>query len=342
MAPTRSSGQGAKRKRKARKTRFSTTPKKVAPQPVAAKQKTSRKRSSQAQEESTSSRRDISRRETTSSRRTAPHIEAPKGRKRKAREADLDELAAESRSAPKYVQLAPARKRIPQEIIDGWPEASPQLLEGISTVLRDARKTIAHGRDSDSKIKEAEDGLNALIRALELKLSSVKIPPMAKDFQFNVDKLTERNTILGAEVTSARHANQLLKEQSQVAQRLLKKDEENLEKLKKDVKEWKKEWKYQQRRVQLHPLLQNSEDTEIEGDGPDDIGLKTAAPIDTSMLDAPDSELAPLVEQLRRSLGNMQGNQAQVDGIDDAMRNARVALDDMLFKHTSAQQYGAL
>jgi predicted nucleic acid-binding Zn-ribbon protein len=170
---------------------------------------------------------------------------------------DLDELAEEKRSTPKYVQLAPARKRIPQELIDGWPEASPQLLEGISTVLREAKRTIALSRGDERKIKEAEDGLNALIRALERKLTTVKIPPMAKDFQFNVDKLTERNTTLAAEVTTARHTNQLLEEQKQVAQHLLKKDEDNLEKLKKDVKEWRKEWKYQQKRVQVHnpPIL---------------------------------------------------------------------------------------
>jgi len=64
--------------------------------------------------------------------------------------------------------------------------------------------------------------------------------------------------------------------------------------------------------------------------------------MDTSMIDAPDAEIAPLVEQLRRSLGYMQGNQAQVDGIDEAMRDAHVALDDVLFKHASAQQYGTL
>jgi len=88
--------------------------------------------------------------------------------------------------------------------------------------------------------------------------------------------------------------------------------------------------------------LQDSAEVEIEGDGPDDIGLKVSVPIDASMLDTPDSELAPLVEQLRRSLKNMQGNQAQVDGIDDAVVKAHVALDDMLFKHTSAQQYNVL
>lgn len=77
-------------------------------------------------------------------------------------------------------------------------------------------------------------------------------------------------------------------------------------------------------------------------DRPEDIGLRKWAPADTAMLDAPDSELAPLLEQLRRNLETMQGNHAQVEGIDEAVRDAQVALDDMVFNHASATQYDAL
>jgi|TARA_R110002003_G_scaffold9_36_gene687 hypothetical protein len=80
----------------------------------------------------------------------------------------------------------------------------------------------------------------------------------------------------------------------------------------------------------------------MHSDGPDDIGLKQSAPADTTLLDAPDAELASVLEQLRRSLENMQGNHAQIDGIDGAMRDAQAALDDVLFRHTRAQQYATL
>ena len=63
---------------------------------------------------------------------------------------------------------------------------------------------------------------------------------------------------------------------------------------------------------------------------------------DASMLDNPDPDLAPLLEELRRALNTMQGNQDQVDGIDEAVQQARTALDDVFFKHASAQQYDAL
>jgi hypothetical protein len=73
-------------------------------------------------------------------------------------------------------------------------------------------------------------------------------------------------------------------------------------------------------------------------DKPNDIRLRKVAPVDTSMLDAPDPELAPLLERLRRNLETMQGNHAQVDGIDGAVKAAQVALDDVLFRHAEAQQ----
>lgn len=79
------------------------------------------------------------------------------------------------------------------------------------------------------------------------------------------------------------------------------------------------------------------------GDGPEDIGLKPSRAADVSIAHVPDdAELAPLLEQLRRSLENMQGNHEQVAGMEEAFRDTQAALDDVLFQHASAQQYAAL
>ena len=91
----------------------------------------------------------------------------------------------------------------------------------------------------------------------------------------------------------------------------------------------------------MHPLLRDVE-SEVTGDGPGDIGWKQGKVVDVSMIDTPDSDLAPHVEQLGKSLESMQGNHEQVGGIDVGMGNAQVALDEMLFKHASAEQYAAL
>lgn len=94
--------------------------------------------------------------------------------------------------------------------------------------------------------------------------------------------------------------------------------------------------------VQIHPLLTDIDDVNSDGDGPSDVRLRPSAAIDTSALETPDGELAPILEQLRRSLENMQGNHGQVEGINEAMTDAQAALDDVIFKQASVQQYAAL
>lgn len=60
------------------------------------------------------------------------------------------------------------------------------------------------------------------------------------------------------------------------------------------------------------------------------------------LLETDDEELGPLLEQLRRSLENMHNNHAQIEDIDEAMKDAHAALDDVLFRHATTQQYAAL
>lgn len=94
--------------------------------------------------------------------------------------------------------------------------------------------------------------------------------------------------------------------------------------------------------AQVHPLLRDSGDLKADSDGPGEIRLKAAGRIDSSILDRPDAGLAPILDQFRRSLENLQGNHAQVGGIGQAMTDAQTALDDVLFRHATAQQYAAL
>ncbi|KAF1951088.1 hypothetical protein CC80DRAFT_454828 [Byssothecium circinans] len=255
-----------------------------------------------------------------------------------------DEIAAKQPQTQRYVQLAPRTRRIAQEKIDTWPQVSHQVLEQVVGMLRDAKKDIANTQRDERRAILADETLNKLVRKLARQLSASRIPPQAKDIHFNIDKLTERCAQLFREVTTERHSKQLLKEQAKVAQHLLERDQENLEQLKRNAKKWKAEWKHQEKHGRLHPLLQDLEDDETGGDGPADIGLKQTKVEDASLvdLDSPDPELAPLVEQLRRSLENMQGNHEQVAGIDEAMLDARGALDELLFRHAGAVQYAAL
>ncbi|KAH7090300.1 CENP-Q, a CENPA-CAD centromere complex subunit-domain-containing protein [Paraphoma chrysanthemicola] len=332
MAPKRSGDNGAKKRRgRPPGSRKSDVPKST---PKGATKKTTSKRRKAPQHDVEA--------EDELSGLAVNEAPAPRPKKRKANP-EHDEIADdEPKSRKTYVQLEARTKRIPQEQIETWPKVSPQVLEQMVAVIRDAKKDIANTQRDERRVIAAHNTLNPLVRKLARQLAASRIPPQAKDIHFNIDKLTERNAQVSREVTTARHSKQLLTEQVKVAEHLVKKDEENLEQLKKDAKRWRTEWKHQEKHGRIHPLLLQSEDTAMHSDGPDDIGLRHSVPVETTLLDTPDDELAPVLEQLRRSLENMQGNHAQVDGVDGAMRDAQAALDDVLFRHASTQQYATL
>ena len=167
--------------------------------------------------------------------------------KRKAHD-EADEIAAEpTKTQKQYVQLETKTRRIPQDIIETWPHPPQQILEQINIVIKDAKKDIANTQRDERKVMAAHNSLDPLVKRLLRHLSASKIPPQARDYHFNIDKLTERNGQVFRDVTTARHSKQLLSEQVKVTQKLLEKDEKDLDELRKDAKEWRTEWKHQQR-----------------------------------------------------------------------------------------------
>lgn len=161
---------------------------------------------------------------------------------------EVDEIAAEpTKAQKKYVQLETKTKRIPQSVIETWPHLPQQVLEQMSTVIKDAKKDIANTQRDERKVMAAHNSLNPLVKRLVRHLAASKIPPQAKDYHFNIDKLTERNSQTFRDVTTARHSKQILDEQVTVTQKLLTKDEKDLDELRSDVKKWKTEWKHRQR-----------------------------------------------------------------------------------------------
>lgn len=162
---------------------------------------------------------------------------------------DLDEIAGETpKSKKKYVQLEERTKRIPVEQLETWPQMSKQLLEHIAAVMQNAKRDIANAQRDERKVITAYEALNPMIRKLERELARARAPLQANDMQFNIDKLTEKNAAVSRDVTTARHSKQQLTDQVKVADQLLRKDEENLEELKRDAKRWSTEWKQQQKR----------------------------------------------------------------------------------------------
>jgi hypothetical protein len=168
-------------------------------------------------------------------------------RKRKAN-AEVDEIADEpTKSQKKYVQLEQKKKRIPQDRIETWPHLPQNVLEQITTVIKDAKKDIVNTQRDERRVMAAHNSLNPLVKRLVRHFSASRIPPQARDIHFNIDKLTERNGQVFREVTTARHSKQLLSEQVEITRHLLTKEEKDLDELKNDTKKWRAEWKHQQK-----------------------------------------------------------------------------------------------
>ncbi|KAF2281475.1 uncharacterized protein EI97DRAFT_472961 [Westerdykella ornata] len=250
-------------------------------------------------------------------------------------------VAEAAAPSPKYLRLAPKRKRIPQEIIEKWPMISAPVLDQISVVLRRAKDAIVLSRRDPQKQQEADEVLHGVIRKLERHFANTKIPPQSKAHQFDLNHIAAQNERVYRELTTTRHRNQLLDEQIKIAAAKLKEEEETLSKVKENKLQWQRRWKAQGKK-QLHPLLQEAESLKIVEDKPEDIGLRKAPPIDTALFDISYADLAPLLQTLRLNLETMQNNHAQIGGISDAVTEAQVALDDVVFKHVQGEQYDAL
>jgi hypothetical protein len=245
QAPKRTGEEGIK-KRKGRPpgTRTSQAVNSRVAKPAVVKTSKTSKTNKTSKTDKTNARKPLQREDTEDELSVATHNPS-QGGKRKAN-IESDEIVGEQPDArKKYVQLETKTRRIPQDQIATWPYVSAEVLEQIVAVIRDAKKDIANTQRDERKVIAAHNALNPLVRRLARQLSASKIPPQAKDVHFNVDKLTERNAHVFKEVTTARHSKQLLGEQTKVIQGLLKKDEENLEQLKRNARKWKAEWKHQ-------------------------------------------------------------------------------------------------
>ena len=159
--------------------------------------------------------------------------------------------------------------------------------------------------------------------------------------------------MLENQLTPAMHSVDLLKAEIEKEEMQLERDQEVLARLEGNAKAEKTRQREQVTKVvllyyllrtplmqlQTHPLLRLPKNFEVDGDGPDDINLINSKLTEPSLFDDPDPDLAPLLDQLRNHLESMQASHAQVRGIENAMKDTQVALDDVLFKYTSPQQY---
>ncbi|OCL12131.1 hypothetical protein AOQ84DRAFT_360907 [Glonium stellatum] len=263
--------------------------------------------------------------------------ESSKRKKRRAQEAELEESIEEP--VPKKFQHLKARTRnIPQNVVASkWAPPSQLVQQQVRELFKAAKRPVILSRRDDRRRLEAETILGAVVRKLEDRLPKMPFPPKTKEVHFDLEKLIERNRMLENQLTPAMHSVDLLKAEIEKEEMQLERDQEVLAKLEENAKAEKTRQKEQV--TKTHPLLRLPKNFEIDGDGPDDINLVNPKSTEPLLLDNPDPELAPLLDQLRNHLESMQANHSQIQGIENAMKDAQVALDNMLFKHMSPQQY---
>ncbi|OCK77723.1 hypothetical protein K432DRAFT_384432 [Lepidopterella palustris CBS 459.81] len=262
-------------------------------------------------------------------------------RKRKAREVDVHQEPVQEEVSKKFQHLKPRTRHIPQAIIvSKWGAPSEQVRQQIRELFKLAKIPIITNRRDDARRHEAEIVLGTVIKRLEGRLPNMPFPPRTKDMHFDLEKVVERNRALENQLTPAQHSVDLLKAAIEKEELHLEADEKVLARLEQNARIEKS--RIREQTVKTHPLLRLPKSFEGEGDGPEDIGLKHSKSVDSSIFENPDPDLAPLLDQLRNHIESMQANHIQVHGIHDAMKDARVALDDVLFRHASLRQYDSV
>ncbi|KAH7061264.1 CENP-Q, a CENPA-CAD centromere complex subunit-domain-containing protein [Macrophomina phaseolina] len=312
--------------------------------------------------------------------RTTDKVAKPKTKKRSGADAELDappddsQPGADSRKLKKFAHLKPRTRHISQSVITTkWKPAPLPAQHAARALFVAAKRPVveAAGRRGaasgsgggsagayDRRRAEAEATLASVLRKLEKQVPRIPFPGSLHQKRgpggevFELEKVVERNRALEAQLTPAVHAVKLLEEAVRREERVLEGERAQLGVLRQRARGAERVAKERGRRG-LHPVLkrwrgggagnQRDEVEEIKlvrrGElgrvyGADDVG-------DDEELSA-DEELAPVLAQLRGHLDSMRANLEQVEGLDEAMTGARVALDCVLRKRVANEQYRGL
>lgn len=216
-------------------------------------------------------------------------------------------------------------KRLPQEVVKKhWKALPPPAQQQVRELFQTAKRSVMHGAKDERRAREIEAALGTVLRRLEKQLPRMPFPPHAKEWMFNLDRVVERNRKFEAELTPALDACKLLEEAIEQEERLLERDKAALEDLKKDVK-YEENRRAKESRAILPFLRQRDEDERSMASDEESLRLASPEPR-TNWEGIDDQELQPLVKQFKNHLSSMLANKAQVEGLDQAIRTADIAL----------------
>lgn len=284
-----------------------------------------------------------------------------KGGKRSAADAELDGSTAAQPSRKKFAHLTPRTRHISQSVITTrWRPAPPAVQHSARALFVAAKRPVVEaagragrsaaagvvGEAYDKRRAEAEVTLASVLRKLEKQVPRIPFPPMrgggvGLEGVFDLEKVVERNRALEAELTPQVYAVKLLREAVAGEEEVLEAEREALEVLEERARGAERRARERERRG-AHPVVKwwrmaarKREEEEME-DGVEGIRLAAAsAPSEVDEVVAEedleaDEQLAPVLEQLQGHLDSMRANREQVEGLDEAMNEARAALGGVL------------
>ncbi|KAI9843854.1 MAG: hypothetical protein M1838_002426 [Thelocarpon superellum] len=257
-------------------------------------------------------------------------------RKRRADDADLDELSTATR--PAFPTLKARIKHISQDVVTSqWtplPESAQQHVRQLFQAVE--RPVLMRHRDQRRRA-EVQVALAPVLRTLHRKLPRMAFPPTTKDAHFNYEHLLDQNRALEAQLTPTSHAIGLLQAEIQKEKSLLDVDRERLVALSENTAA--EDGLRRRRAKDAHPLLRLSDGARVHDDAVGSDGLKEVNLNQVLALDVDEATLAPVLQKLQNHVDSIQANLGPVQGLSEAMRRTQATLDNRLYRQLDARQY---
>lgn len=235
-----------------------------------------------------------------------------------------------------------------------WTRLPPAAQSQIKELFRETKRaTVLQSSRGDEKRRvEAEMALSAVVRKLESAVGSMVFPSLplagltgnttggasgkAGEGLVDLGKWMKKNTMLNAELDPAIHAAEVLRGEIEKEEEALERETQLLKRLEENAKSEERAWK--RREGKTHPLLAKVEAG--AGDGAEDINLVAVDSI--RVKEEPDEELGGVLGQLENHLESLKANADEVEGVDEAIVDARDALEGVLRERMGEDALNAL
>ncbi|PUU83018.1 CENP-Q, a CENPA-CAD centromere complex subunit-domain-containing protein [Tuber borchii] len=252
----------------------------------------------------------------------------------------IKEKKDESRPA-KMPMLKPRVRNVPQEVVEAkWGVLSDKGREEVMEVVRAAERPVLMTFRRENRRAEAQEVLHRVVRKIGNSLTKVPVPPLGKDTYLNYEKLLSKNRALEAILEPDLRQIAGLEAEIEREQKLLEKEEDYLQELKKNA--IAQENIRRQKSRNMHPILRNAPSKQDPIDSVEKINL-TSKLSATSLYDVnSDRQLHPLTTQLQQHLTSMQGNSGSLGEVTEWIQKGKAVVDEVLFRKAGEQVYDSI